>query len=155
MNWIALLLWFGICFAVAGTGGWLTTGEVARWYPTLKRPAIAPPTWVYGPVWTLLYALMAIAAWQVWLSAASPLRTRGLMLFLVQLGLNLAWSWMFFHEHEIGKALVDVVLLWAAVGVTTLMFGRVAPVAGLLMAPYWAWVTYAMVLNAAFWRLNR
>jgi tryptophan-rich sensory protein len=155
MQWIALLLWFGICFTVAGTSAWLTAGEVAGWYRTLTRPAMAPPTGVYGPAWTLLYALMAIAAWQVWLTAASPLRTRALVLFVVQLGLNLVWSWIFFHEHEIGIAFADVVLLWAAVGVTTLVFGRIAPVAALLMAPYWAWVTFATMLNAGFWRLNK
>ncbi len=155
MHWISLLLCFGICFGVAGIGGWQSIGEVAGWYRTLRRPSFAPPTWVYGPVWTLLYALMAMAAWQLWLAEPSVLRTRGLMLFVVQLGLNLAWSWMFFHEHEIGNALADMVLLWAVVGVTTLIFVQVAPVAALLMAPYWAWATFAAVLNAAFWRCNR
>jgi tryptophan-rich sensory protein len=155
MHWISLLLWLGICFTVAGIGGWLTADEVTGWYRTLTKPAIAPPTWVYGPVWTLLYALMAIAAWQVWQSDHSLLRTRGITLFMVQLALNLAWSWMFFHEHEIGVALVDVILLWAVVGLTTLVFDRVAPSAAWLMLPYWAWLTFAAVLNIEFWRLNK
>ena len=155
MQWIALLLWFGVCFAVAGIGGWWTAGELTGWYRSLERPAITPPNWVFGPVWTLLYALMAIAAWQVWLTAPSPVRTWALVLFLVQLGLNLAWAWIFFREHEIGAALANVAVLWIAVGLTTLAFGRVAPVAAWLMAPYWAWVTFATLLNAAFWRLNK
>jgi tryptophan-rich sensory protein len=118
------------------------------------RPAIAPPNWVFGPVWTLLYAMMAVAAWQVGESPASPERTWGLCLFLVQLGLNFAWSLIFFRCHAIGSALAEVVLLWAAIGATALVFSWVSPLAAWLMAPYWAWVTFATVLNAAFWRLN-
>lgn len=97
---------------------------------------------------------MAIAAWQVWQAAPSSLRTWGLVLFLAQLGLNFAWSWIFFRHHAIGAALVEVVLLWIAIGAATLVFHRVAPATAWLMAPYWAWVTFATVLNAAFWRLN-
>jgi tryptophan-rich sensory protein len=155
MKWFSLILWLAICFSAAGIGSWFTAGEIAGWYRTLARPSIAPPNWVFGPVWTLLYALMAIAAWQVWLAAPSNSRTWGLSLFLVQLGLNLAWSWIFFHAHQIGFALTEVILLWAAIGVTTLVFSRVAPVSALLMAPYWAWVTFASLLNAAYWRINR
>jgi len=154
MRWISLVCWLGICFAVAGVSGSWTAREVPGWYRTLARPAIAPPNWVFGPVWTLLYALMAVAAWQVWQSAASPLRTWGLGLFLVQLGLNFAWSLIFFRQHNLGAALVEVVVLWAMIGATTLVFGRVTPSAAWLMAPYWAWVSFAAVLNAAFWRLN-
>jgi tryptophan-rich sensory protein len=97
---------------------------------------------------------MAVAAWQVWQSAASPLRTWGLVLFLAQLGLNFAWSFIFFRHHAIGAALVEVVVLWAMIGATTLVFGHVTPSAAWLMAPYWVWVSFATVLNAAFWRLN-
>jgi tryptophan-rich sensory protein len=155
MQWIALLLWLVVCFAVAGIGGWWTSGELTGWYRSLEKPAITPPNWVFGPVWTLLYALMAIAAWQVWLTAPSPLRSRALVLFLVQLGLNLVWAWTFFHEHEIRVALANVAVLWIAVGLTTLVFGRIAPVAAWLMAPYWAWVTFATLLNAGFCLLNK
>jgi tryptophan-rich sensory protein len=154
MRWISLICCLGICFAVAGVSGLWTASEVPGWYRTLVRPAIAPPDWVFGPVWTLLYAMMAVAAWQVWESAASPLRTWGLALFLAQLILNFAWSLIFFRHHAIGAALIEVVVLWVAIGVTTLVFGRVSPTAAWLMAPYWAWVTFAAVLNAAFWRLN-
>jgi tryptophan-rich sensory protein len=144
----------GICFAVAGVSGLWTASEVPGWYRTLSRPAIAPPDWVFGPAWTLLYALMAIAAWLVWESAPSLLRTGGLILFLVQLILNFAWSLIFFRQHAIGAALMEVVVLWVAIGVTTLVFSRVSPAAAWLMAPYLAWVTFAAVLNATFWRLN-
>jgi tryptophan-rich sensory protein len=132
----------------------LTASEIPGWYRTLVRPAIAPPNWVFGPVWTLLYAMMAVAAWQVWQGAPSGLRTIGLTLFLVQLGLNFAWSLVFFRYHAIGGALAEVIVLWIAIGATTLVFSRVAPTAAWMMAPYWAWVSFASVLNAAFWRLN-
>jgi translocator protein len=155
MQWISLLFWFGICFTVAGIGSWLTSGEIAGWYRTLARPSIAPPNWVFGPVWTLLYALMATAAWAVWTSVPSSMRTVGLVLFLVQLGLNLGWTLIFFRLHAIGAALAEVLLLWAVIGVTTLVFGRVAPTAAWLMVPYWAWVSFAAILNAAFLRVNR
>jgi tryptophan-rich sensory protein len=154
MRWFSLIVWLAICFIVAGVSGSWTASEVPGWYRTLVRPAIAPPNWLFGPVWTLLYALMVIAAWQVWQSAASPLRTWGLIFFLVQLGLNFAWSLIFFRHHAIGAALAEVIVLWVAIGLTTLLFSRVAPSAGWLMAPYWAWVTFASVLNAAIWRLN-
>jgi tryptophan-rich sensory protein len=155
MRWIVLLFWLAICFVAAGLGARWTTGEITGWYRTLARPAIAPPNWVFGPVWTLLYALMAVAAWLVSQAAPSPLRTWALALFLLQLGLNLTWSLIFFRQHAVGLALAEVVILWVAVGVTTQVFGRVAPAAAWLMAPYWAWVTFATVLNAAFWRLNK
>jgi tryptophan-rich sensory protein len=153
MHLIALLLWLGICFAVAGLGTWWTAGEITDWYCELRRPAIAPPNWVFGPVWTVLYTLMAIAAWLVW-ELPSQLRTCGLALFLVQLGLNLAWPFIFFRLRAIGTALADVILLWTGIGATVLLFGRIAPAAAWLMTPYWAWVTFAVILNAAFWRLN-
>jgi tryptophan-rich sensory protein len=154
MRWIWLICSLGICFAVAGVSGSLTASEIPGWYRTLVRPAIAPPNWIFGPVWTLLYAMMAVAAWQVWQAAPSGLRTVGLMLFLVQLGLNFAWSLIFFRYHAIGAALAEVIVLWIAIGATTLVFSRVAPSAAWMMAPYWAWVSFASVLNAAFWWLN-
>jgi len=154
MRWIALLILVGICFAVAGAGGRWTAGEVNGWYRTLARPAIAPPNWVFGPVWTLLYALMAVAAWRVWLAAPGPARNWGLALFAAQLALNLAWSWIFFHRHAVGAALVEVITLWAAIGATTIVFSFSSSAAAWLMAPYWAWVSFASILNGAIWRLN-
>jgi tryptophan-rich sensory protein len=155
MRWIWLVAWLGLCFTVAGVSGSWTAEEVRGWYRTLARPAIAPPNWVFGPVWTLLYALMAIAAWRVWMADPSQLRNWGMALFLAQLALNFAWSWIFFRQHALGAALAEVVVLWVAIGATTLVFGRVSPAAAWLMTPYLAWVTFASVLNGAFWRLNQ
>jgi tryptophan-rich sensory protein len=154
MRWISLLFWIGICFAVAGVSGRWTATEIPGWYRTLARPAIAPPNWLFGPVWTLLYAMMAVAAWMVWESATSQWRTWGLALFVAQLALNFAWSLIFFRQHAIGVALVEVLFLWAAIGATTLVFHRVSPTAALLMAPYWTWVSFAALLNEEYWRLN-
>ena len=154
MRWMGLLFWIGLCFAVAGLSARWTASEVTGWYTTLKRPAIAPPNWVFGPVWTLLYVLMAVAAWRAWLAGPSRARTLALALFLAQLALNLAWSWIFFSHHAVGAALAEVTVLWIAIGGTILAFIRVTPLAAWLLVPYLAWVTFAALLNAAFWRLN-
>lgn len=154
MRWIWLAAWLALCFAVAGVSGRWTASEIPLWYRTLVRPSIAPPNWVFGPVWTLLYALMAIAVWRVWLAAPSQARTWGLLLFLLQLTLNFAWSWIFFKQHQIGAALVEVLALWVSIAATSLVFASVSPVAAWLMAPYLGWVSFASVLNWAYWRLN-
>src|SRR5579862_665488 len=111
MRWIGLAFWITLCFAVAALGARWTAGEVTGWYRTLTRPSFAPPNWVFGPVWTALYALMAVAAWRVWLAAPSEARTWALALFVLQLGLNLAWSWIFFRRHAMGAALIEVAVL--------------------------------------------
>jgi len=154
MRWFFLIAWLGLCFSVAALGGRWTAAEIPTWYKTLTRPPFAPPNWLFGPVWTTLYLLMALAAWQVSQSAATPLRAWAIVLFLVQLGMNLAWSWIFFRQHAIGAAAVEVVLLWMAIGGTIELFAQVNPIAAWLMVPYWAWVAFASILNIAFWRLN-
>jgi tryptophan-rich sensory protein len=154
MRWIGLLFSFMLCFAVAGIAGKWTAGEISGWYRTLRRPAIAPPDRVFGPVWTLLYALMSIAVWRVWQAVPSPLRSWAIAIFAAQLVLNLAWSWILFRQHAIGAALAEIAVLWIAIATSVALFTTIAPVAAWLMAPYLAWVTFATALNAAFWRLN-
>jgi tryptophan-rich sensory protein len=105
-------------------------------------------------VWTTLYLLMAIAAWLVLNTPASSSRRLGLSLFLVQLILNLAWSYIFFRKHALGAAALEVALLWCSIGATTLLFNQVSTTSAWLMAPCWGWVTFASVLNATIWRLN-
>ncbi len=155
MRWLALLFWVILCFTVAALGARWTVKEIPGWYRNLVRPSFSPPDAVFGPVWTLLYFLMAVAAWRVGQEPASGLRTAALLLFSAQLGLNLAWSWIFFRKHAIGVALAEIVVLWIAIAATTLVFGRIVPVSAWLMAPYLAWVSFASVLNSAFYRLNR
>jgi tryptophan-rich sensory protein len=102
MRWLSLLGWVSLCFAVAGISGSWTAREVAGWYRTLRRPGFAPPNWIFAPVWSVLYLMMAVAAWLVWECAESPMRSRALVLFLVQLALNFAWPWIFFRRHVLG-----------------------------------------------------
>jgi tryptophan-rich sensory protein len=121
------------------------------WYAELAKPAWNPPAWVFGPAWTLLYTLMAVAAWLVWRRDGWR---RPLLLYCVQLALNAAWSPIFFGARQPGWALVVIVALWAAILLTLLSFRRVSKPAGWLFAPYLAWVTFATALNFALWRLN-
>ena len=142
-----------LAFAVAAIGGWVTAGSVSTWYPTLAKPGFNPPDWIFGPVWTALYALMAVAAWRVWRTLGT-VRNRALVLYGAQLALNLLWSILFFGAHRIGHALIEIAILFAAIIATTIAFWRIDRPAGLCLMPYAAWVGFAALLNAAIWRLN-
>jgi benzodiazapine receptor len=154
MKWLELFGLILLCEGVGVLGGLWTGLEIPRWYRTLTKPSFNPPSWIFAPVWTTLYLFMAIAFWLVIESPTSPARILGLSLFLVQLALNLAWSWIFFRKHAIGAAAIEVALLWCFIAATTVAFSQVSATAAFLMAPYWAWVTFASILNAAIWRLN-
>lgn len=118
------------------------------------RPDWAPPGSVFGPVWTVLYVLMGIAAWLVWRVAGFRAARPALTLFVLQLALNALWSWLFFSWHRGDIAFAEVVLLWAFIAATMIAFWRIRPLAGALLVPYLLWVTFATVLNYALWRLN-
>lgn len=154
MRVASLVLWVLVCQAVGLLGGRWTAPEIRGWYRGLRKPSFNPPTWVFGPVWTTLYLLMAIAAWRIAESAPSTLRAVALILFAAQLALNLAWSWIFFRRHAIRAAFAELVVMWLAIGATTLAFAQISTPAAWLMAPYWAWVTFASLLNGAIARLN-
>lgn len=142
--------------AVGGLGSLATIGGVRTWYPTLVRPSFAPPDWVFGPVWTLLYLMMGTASWLVWRAGADRPEVRSaLILYLLQLGLNLAWSWLFFGLHRPGLALIEILALLALILWTMLRFAPISTAAAWLLVPYAAWVMFATVLNAGFWWLNR
>lgn len=126
--------------------------DSSGWYRTLARPAWAPPGWIFGPVWTLLYLLMAIAAWGVWRRQGWGL---ALGLWLVQLALNAAWTPIFFGLHQPGWACAEIAALWVAIALTVWAFAKARGWAAWLMAPYLAWVTFATVLNFVIWQLNR
>lgn len=149
---LVLMLFLVVCFGVAAWAGQFTPGA---WYAGLEKPPWNPPGWVFAPVWTVLYAMMAVAGWLVWRSPGLlTLRCLALGVFAVQLALNGAWSWIFFGLHRPGLALAEIVVLWLAIVATTLLFWRVRPLAGALFLPYLAWVSFAVALNAALWRLN-
>lgn len=149
--WLALTGLLLICFAAAAFGGMFMPGE---WYASLKKPAWNPPGWVFGPVWTALYTMMAVAAWLVWKRGGFTVQRGPLTLFLVQLALNAVWTPLFFGLQWPGAAFAEIVLLWVAIGVTLFAFGRVSQVAAWLLVPYLAWVSFAAALNFALWRLN-
>lgn len=145
----ALLLFFLLSFAAASTGYFFPPGD---WYASLSRPAFAPPNWVFGPVWTVLYILIAIAGWLVW--RAQGWRSPLLALWLVQMGLNALWTPIFFGLNQLGLALAEIIMLWIAIATCVVAFHRPVPLASWLMLPYLAWVSFALLLNAGFWWLN-
>jgi tryptophan-rich sensory protein len=152
---LTFLGFVAVTFAAAAVGGLVTSGSVHSWYPILVKPSWNPPSWVFGPVWTALYTMMAVAAWLVCRRAGWGGAKPALVLFAVQLVLNAAWSPLFFGWHRIGLAFVDIVLLWAAIVATTVAFWRVTTLAGWLFVPYLAWVSFAAVLNFVIWRMNK
>jgi translocator protein len=151
---LALVLFFVICFAAAAIGGAVTTPKIGTWYATLAKPSWNPPAWIFAPIWSALYFCMAIAGWLVWRQEGTTGAQVPLALFGVQLVLNVLWSCIFFGSQNPGFAFAEVLMLWGAVAATTITFWRRTKVAGILFVPYWAWVTFASMLNFAFWRLN-
>jgi tryptophan-rich sensory protein len=146
--------WLALCIATSALGA-LASANARTFYADLTRPAWAPPGWVFGPVWSVLFLAMAIAAWLVWrVPGTSESRSRALVMFCVQLAANALWSWLFFAWHRGGVAFAEVLVLWALIATTLVCFWRVRPAAGWLLAPYLAWVTFASVLNYALWRVN-
>ena len=141
-------------FTAAAIGGVATGQSVRDWYPTLAKPVWNPPAWLFGPVWTVLYIAMAVAAWLVWRPAGWAGARLALTLFMVQLALNAAWSIIFFGLRNPGAAFAEVVVLWAAIVGTLVLFWQVSVPAGMLFIPYLAWVSFAAVLNFTVWRLN-
>ncbi len=148
---VALAGWLLLTFAAAAMGAFFMPGE---WYAGLKKPSWNPPNWIFGPVWTALYTSMAIAAWLVWKRGQAEGRRAALTVFLVQLLFNALWSPLFFGMKSPALAFVDIVLLWLTILMAVRAFWRIRPVAGMLLLPYLAWVTFAGALNLALWRLN-
>jgi tryptophan-rich sensory protein len=149
----ALVIFIALVFAVAWIASAVTLPAIPGWYAELSKPSFTPPNQVFGPVWSILYLMMAVAGWLVWRSRG-PARNRALALFGVQLALNLAWSVLFFGLKLIGPALIEIFVLLAAISGTAVAAYRISRAAALLLVPYLAWVGYAAALNAAIWRLN-
>jgi tryptophan-rich sensory protein len=148
----ALKYFIIVTLLVGASASLFTEPSIPTWYAGLVRPAIAPPNWVFAPVWTTLYVVMAVAAWRVW--RITGLKSVEMLAFAVQLAFNFAWSAVFFYLHQIGAALVEIILLDLAILYTTLLFFRRDRLAGALMLPYLGWVLFATVLTNAFWALN-
>jgi tryptophan-rich sensory protein len=149
---LALLGWIGICFLVAAMASQFMLGE---WYAGLRKPVWTPPNWLFGPVWTLLYLMMGIAAWLVWRQGGFSGARLALGLFLFQLVLNGLWSWLFFGLQRPGLASIEISVLWVAILATLIAFWRIIPMAGIFLIPYAVWVGFAAFLNITLFRMNR
>jgi translocator protein len=145
---LGLLGWLAVSFVTALIGSRFMPGA---WYASIAKPAWNPPNAIFGPVWTVLYVLMAVSAWLVWRRAGF---SGALGLFVIQLALNALWSYLFFGLHRPDFAFFDILVLWAAILAVVLLFWRVDPTAGALMLPYLAWVSFAACLNYTLWKLN-
>lgn len=156
MNFKKLLLSIIIPLGIGSLAGIATSRNIETWYKTLIRPSFAPPNWVFGPAWTILYLLMGIALYLVWNSKTeSHWKQKAFMIFGIQLVLNFLWSFLFFEFKWMGVALVEIILLWMAIFLTILVFSKVNKTASWLLVPYIAWVSFASLLNYYYWDLNR
>lgn len=152
---IGLILWIGLCYLVAWAGAQVSPGIASSaWYDALNKPDWNPPNWIFGPVWTLLYTLMGIAAWRVWNKFGFQLARPALIFFLVQLGLNGLWSQLFFGLQSPGWAFIEIFILLAAIIITTYLFSKKDKWAYSLMIPYILWVSFATCLNGTIWWIN-
>jgi len=150
---IGLIVWLAISFMASGIGA-MASIRAAPFYGQLIQPGWAPPSSVFGPVWTILYALMGIAAWWVWRSDGLRATRAALSLFLLQLAVNALWTWLFFAWSQGALAFANIVLLWLLVVATMVSFWRIRPLAGALLIPYLLWVSFAAALNFSVWQLN-
>jgi benzodiazapine receptor len=150
---IGLLGWLLLSFAAAAIGA-VASAEAGAFYEQLVRPSWAPPGWLFAPVWTVLYVLMAVAAWLVWRVNGFKEGRAALALFIVQLGANALWTWVFFVWHQGALAFAEIVLLWCLIVATAVSFRRLNALAATLLLPYLAWVTFASALTFYTWRLN-
>lgn len=151
---VGLVLFLVLCLGIGALGAAVTASSVKTWYVDLNKPPFTPPNEVFGPVWTVLYVMMGIAAWRVWRAVDRETAQGPLTLFALQLALNLGWSVAFFGLERTGSAVAVILVLELAVVSTALAFRPIDRLAALLMVPYALWVGFATVLNIAIWRLN-
>ena len=154
INWL-LLIGFIILCNVIGALGALWTSADSEWYQTIAKPTFNPPSWIFGPVWTLLFTLMGIALYMVWVARLSQMRTRALILFGAQFVLNILWSYLFFGINNPFASFIEILVLEALIILTIVAFYKVNKTAGYLLIPYALWVGFASFLNYSIWMLNR
>jgi tryptophan-rich sensory protein len=150
---LGLVGWLAVSFAASAVGA-VASIQATSFYSQLEQPTWAPPSWVFGPVWTTLFALMAIAAWLVWREGGFRSHRIALSLYLGQLVFNALWSWLFFAWQLGALALTDIAILWTLIATTIVLFWRVRPAAAALLVPYILWVSFAAALNYSVWQLN-
>lgn len=152
-KWLGLAGWIGLSLAAGALGG-MASRNAAEFYGALNKPGWAPPSWLFGPVWSALYLMMAVAAWLVWKERGWSGARAALGLFLAQLVFNALWTWLFFVWHEGGLAFAEIIVLVVLIVATILTFARVSRLASLLLVPYLAWVLFATALTISVWLRN-
>ena len=153
-NGIKLILSIVLCVSLGSVGGLVTVSEIPTWYASLNKPSFNPPNWLFGPVWTTLYVLMGISVYLIWKQPVSKERNKALQLFILQFILNFCWSFIFFGLHATGWALIEMIALWILILLSILHFAKHSKTAAWLLVPYISWVSFALLLNAAIWKLN-
>jgi benzodiazapine receptor len=152
---VELVLFIFLCEIAGVAGSLFTTPSIPGWYAGLEKPNIAPPNWVFAPVWASLYALMGISLFVVWRKAAGgSLRRIAISTFILQLALNVLWSYLFFGLQSPFLGLVDITILWLAIAATIALFSKISKISAILLLPYLAWVTFASYLTYMIFMLN-
>jgi len=151
---LALIIFLLITFLAAFVGNFFTMPNIPTWYASLNKPSFSPPNWLFGPVWTILYILMAVSAFLVWKKGEEPRIKSSLFFYFAQLLLNTAWSIAFFGLHNPFRGFLVIIALWFMIVLTMVEFWKIEKAAGILFIPYILWVTFAAILNFAVWKLN-
>ena len=151
---IKLIIAILLPMVIGGFSGFLTANSINDWYTTLNQPSFNPPNWVFGPVWTTLYLIMGISLYRIWILPVSEDRDKAIGIFALQMILNFFWSLIFFRWYLIGFALAEIILMWVMIATMIHLFKKLDKAAGLMNVPYLLWVTFASVLNAAYFVLN-
>jgi len=155
-NWMKLVISIALPLAVGGVAGLFTRPEIDKWYQTIDKPDWQPPSWVFGPVWTVLYILMGMALYLVWKSNAPANKKRpAIILWIIQLVFNFFWSFIFFRQHQLDWALGEIIVLWFFILLTIFAFARVSKLAAWLLVPYISWVSFASILTYTIYQLNQ
>ncbi len=152
---IAAILCILLPLIVGSLSGLATVSSLSNWYAFLNKPSFNPPDYLFGPVWTVLYFVMGISLFLIWKSPTGKFRNQSLTIFIIQLLLNFAWSFIFFYFRQTGWAFVDIIMLWSLIVYMILIFYKINRTAALIQIPYLLWVSFASVLNAAIWILNK
>jgi translocator protein len=154
-KFLTLLICVLIPLITGSISGLANVGNVNEWYFNLIKPSFNPPSYLFGPVWTILYILMGISLYLVWKSPLGKIRKQALIIFSIQMFLNFIWTFIFFYFKQTGLALVDIILLWVLIIAMILVFKRINKTAAFIQIPYLLWVSFATVLNASIWMLNK
>lgn len=153
-NVLKLIVSIVLPLSIGAIAGIFTSEAIPGWYATLNRPSFNPPNWLFGPVWTTLYLLMGVSLYLIWKQEKSKERNLAMLVFIVQLVLNFAWSFIFFYFNKISFAFAEIILLWLSILLMIIRFYRIKPIAAYINIPYLLWVSFAAILNLSFYLLN-